>query len=354
MSVVRQLSVENALGVVYGVHILWAAGVFIPKIGDAVAQKCFSNFHCARFVRRSQFGHTIDLADGQWREFRSSLWLLLLTASGTSLLVIVARNILTKQLKCDDQVVVRSISAIRIVIGVIILFVQHGYHAFIVIAIAAIGYVLARLSYKGNAHFVTTWLYAIIILLFKESYRIKHMPGFQFLIPLFDRRFGGMYGWQLPTNFLVLRIISYSLDLHWRHIDLVNKQSEKDASAAANTDTNEGVDTEVSLFDYSMLHYFAYILYVPLYMAGPIITFDNFMRCTNLRNTSLMHTSDINTSKNVAIPSTITDADETVSGASMEKVNDKNKILKMQKEHNLLTTFFELASIVMEVEPLSP
>lgn len=309
---------DNVLGVVYGLHILWAAGVFIPKIGDAVAQKCFSNYHCSRYVRRSQFGHTVDLADGQWREFRSSLWLLMLTAVGTSLLVIMARNILSKQLRYEHQTVVRSISVIRVVIGVIILFVQHGYHAFIVIAIASVGYMLARLSYKGKIHFATTWLFAIIILLFKESYRVKHMPGFQFLIPLFDRRFGGMYGWQLPTNFLVLRIISYSLDLHWRHSELVKKQSEKDALAET---MNNDPDTGLPLSDYSVLHYFAYILYAPLYMAGPVITFDNFMRCSNLQHTSIMHAADISSSKTITKTSTSMDANT----SNNEKVTEISK-----------------------------
>lgn len=33
---------------------------------------------------------------------------------------------------------------------------------------------------------------------------------------LFDKgQYGGMYSWQLPVNFLVLRIVSYGMDHHW-------------------------------------------------------------------------------------------------------------------------------------------
>ena len=32
---------------------------------------------------------------------------------------------------------------------------------------------------------------------------------------LFDQRYGGVYSWHLPANFLVLRMISFACDEHW-------------------------------------------------------------------------------------------------------------------------------------------
>ena len=308
-------SLDLFLGIVYVLHILWAALVFIPKIGDAVAEKCYQHYHCARHIRRSSFGYNIDLADGQWREFRHSLGLLMVTAAGTSFVVYVARNVLSKQLKFKHTEVVILISGLRIIIGVVILFVQHGYHALIVISIASAGYLLARLTYKQKSHFVVSWMFAVFVLLFKESYRIKHMKGFQFLIPLFDRRYGGMYGWQLPTNFLVLRIISYSLDLHWNYDTTTAVQAQKDDDE--NSDNTSNDSKGILLSDYSALHYFAYVLYAPLYMAGPGITYDNFVVCSKLKHESMMYTATISKPTTVVVNRTI-NSDPTTSNTSAD------------------------------------
>lgn len=72
-----------------------------------------------------------------------------------------------------------------------------------------------------------------------------------------------MYSWRLPANFLVLRIVSYNMDSYWAHVD---------------KDTDAKGDERPKLCEYdSLINYFAYVLYAPLYIAGPIVTFDSFV-----------------------------------------------------------------------------
>ena len=63
---------------------------------------------------------------------------------------------------------------------------------------------------------VLVWMLVISVLLFKESYRLRYRPGLEWLQILFDqRRYGGLYAWQFPANFLVLRVASFLLDALW-------------------------------------------------------------------------------------------------------------------------------------------
>jgi D-alanyl-lipoteichoic acid acyltransferase DltB (MBOAT superfamily) len=96
------------------------------------------------------------------------------------------------------------------------------------------------------------------------------LDGFHFLRILFDREFaGGLYSWRLPANFLVLRIISYNMDVYWAHrgIDSNRDVDNKDKE-------QEGFTEEYD----SLANYFAYILYAPLYIAGPIVTYKAFLK----------------------------------------------------------------------------
>lgn len=77
----------------------------------------------------------------------------------------------------------------------------------------------------------------------------------------------GMLSWEISFNFSVLRIVSFALDYHWRSVPPSN--------AAA--DYRSRVTQSHPEEEYTFLYYLAYILYPPTYIAGPILTFNDFM-----------------------------------------------------------------------------
>ena len=108
-----------------------------------------------------------------------------------------------------------TVSAVfRLGVGAIFLYVLHGRHSLIVALLAYIGYRITHWQIEaGSTSRVYSWGFAIFVILFKESYRLIHLPWLTFLRPVFDHeQYGGMYRWQLPANFLILRILSFSLD----------------------------------------------------------------------------------------------------------------------------------------------
>jgi D-alanyl-lipoteichoic acid acyltransferase DltB (MBOAT superfamily) len=99
---------------------------------------------------------------------------------------------------------------------------------------------------------------------------------------LFDSKYGGIYHWRLPCNFLALRIISFCIDRVTAHRKLGfliesidNNEIEGEVKQDDITPTTaEEIQNDL----YSFTNYMAYILYSPLYIAGPIMNFDDFIQ----------------------------------------------------------------------------
>jgi protein-cysteine N-palmitoyltransferase HHAT len=311
----------------YGARFFYAANLaffyihLLPSIGRSISNKCDNMWHCSRYMRQTWLQYYTDTADGQWREFRGSLWLLWIC-----IIITVTVNYTIRRL-CKNSPTERKSTLIlhlvsRLIFGFIFLFVQHGYHSLIVILIAYTGYYIAKLCKGSDYTVLITWIYALSILLFKESYRIQYHSSFLYLQPLFARAYGGMYGWQLPANFIILRLISFSLDYHKaciqaekepllfsiencfldaeneppdtesvspgaqmrRKAETSHEEKEKMACPASTPAACpkqlqylERVDS-LDLSDFSFINFTVYMFYAPLYMAGPIITFGDFVK----------------------------------------------------------------------------
>ena len=297
---VKKKSFLSFDGLFYIVHLLFFFGYLLPEIGGKVRVKCENDPYCSRLFYRSWLGYRLDTADVQWRDLRSAFPLLWMTLLGTTIGHWLWRKFwklgyMSKELRLLDSA---NISAwFRLIVGLIFLAIMHGKHTLIVLVIAFVGYRLTRWQHEvGLTHgksIAITWVYAIAVLLFKESYRIQHYQGFHFLRPLFDNAYGGMYRWQMPANFLILRIISYNCDFIWavqadqdlgsigmKENDKVIRTKEENGD----NELNEKGMTKANLADqsrplceYNLLTYFSYILYCPLYIAGPIVSFNAFV-----------------------------------------------------------------------------
>ena len=291
----------------FAYFFLW----LVPSIGFRISTKCDNVWSCSRHLKETWLHYSIDTADGQWREFRGSLWLLWIFVTISAITHFCIRKLCERDLggifTKSQRVTLHMIS--RLIFGIIFLSVQHRYHSFIVILVATIGFVIAKSLRRTKFYVLAVWTYAIFILLLKESYRIKHYPSLFFLKPMFDSSYGGLYRWQLPANFLILRLISFSLDYRRAcvHDDSRDLKISKDAStdnvrqlsdtATASSTTaaashfsvpthpcphllreSNGKSCPAVLSDYNFLNFSVYVLYAPLYIAGPIVTFDDFVR----------------------------------------------------------------------------
>lgn len=80
----------------------------------------------------------------------------------------------------------------------------------------------------------------------------------------------------------MLRLISYGMDYHWASLSqrgeagTNHRLSTQSASPTPPTTYKERVKTSLPLSAYSLTDFFAYAIYPPLYIAGPIMTFNDF------------------------------------------------------------------------------
>ena len=287
---------------IYAVHLVVFFLYVVPLFGQTVKQKCEGYYGCSRYIKRTVFGYSIDLADGQWRDMRGNfllLWGTLLLTTAGHWLCSKIWNMRKPNSTIGDMATVSAV--FRLVVGAIFLFVLHGRHCLIVFMLAYIGYRITRWQEEaGRLSGWYSWAYVIAVILFKESYRIMHFPSLSFLRPLFNHeQYGGMYRWQLPANFLVLRILSYSIDFLWaadeeRSLTLMKSaagkgEEEEEMKRTKEIErkreikelTRENIaNNSRPMTDYNIVNYLSYVLYTPLYTAGPIITFNAFVENT--------------------------------------------------------------------------
>jgi D-alanyl-lipoteichoic acid acyltransferase DltB (MBOAT superfamily) len=89
----------------------------------------------------------------------------------------------------------------------------------------------------------------------------------------------GALRWHICYNLTVLRMLSYALDLHWARLARAAARGPAAAvaAAAAPRTPRERQRCELpSEADYGLLPCLAHALYPPLYLAGPIISFQDF------------------------------------------------------------------------------
>ncbi|KAI0857513.1 MBOAT, membrane-bound O-acyltransferase family-domain-containing protein [Xylaria cubensis] len=189
--------------------------------------------------------------------------------------------------------------------AIIYLLALHGVSAFKILGILYLNYHVATALPRKMVP-VATWVFNIGILFANElgkGYKFRNIALFlgTFLSGgLIDESnsslvnwgawldsYGGLMGrWEILFNITVLRLISFNLDYYWslerRSYSPVEKQL--DPSSLSERDR---VSTPAQAKDFSFRNYIAYTIYAPLYLAGPIITFNDYISQLRYKPASL-------------------------------------------------------------------
>jgi D-alanyl-lipoteichoic acid acyltransferase DltB (MBOAT superfamily) len=235
----------------------------------------------------------VDNSDAQYAGFRNHLPALFI-AMGVYLAISWSIRSLSKQ----SNQVWRGFLLLH---SLLFITVLHGPSGLVkILVLLAINYVIGQLTAQLNVHssaLITTWVFCIGVLFANDLYSGL---SFRYIFPPLsfldqDRYKGLVPRWYITFNITILRLISYNTDLFWSRHQHYTPQSPVTAAAAdgssiSGRDKHKGVDlTSTVLTDrqriqqprpsseYSFSNYLIYCLYSPLYLAGPIITFNDFM-----------------------------------------------------------------------------
>ncbi|CAJ2631646.1 unnamed protein product [Trifolium pratense] len=195
--------------------------------------------------------HLNDVSDAQWRNFRGNLPVLTLVFGIFTLLANLMRAFFNLN--------VRGMSVVWLLFSFAYLSYLHGACVIFVLSIATINFLLVKIFARKKYFPLIIWSYNIFFLLCNRIYE-----GYSFSVFGQQWRFldnyRGSFRWHICFNFVVLRMISFGLDYHWTNQDSHFDQEER--------------SLHINKFGYVV--YLSYLVYAPLYIAGPIVSFNVF------------------------------------------------------------------------------
>ncbi|KAH3992911.1 hypothetical protein HBI56_199310 [Parastagonospora nodorum] len=179
-----------------------------------------------------------------------------------------------------------------VIFACIFLSVLHGFSTFKIVAILYANYCIAT---KLQRQYVpaATWIFAVGTLFANEfSKGYSYATIFGMFLPAsvskkgepatnfghtLDSYGGLMSRWEVLFNFTILRLVSFNLDYYWSLNSRNSNALEKKQLDPSNLSERDRVTISAKPQDFSFRNYFAYTMYSPLYLAGPIITFNDWI-----------------------------------------------------------------------------
>ncbi|CCG84651.1 protein of unknown function [Taphrina deformans PYCC 5710] len=238
-----------------------------------ISRPSHPNYPLYQHLLEDGFGRKVDNSDTQYASFRNQI---------PTLAVVTVGHVALRWV--FDQVVRSGNNRIRydLAFGMIFLFVMHGTGALKLLLISTFTYNLAKRGAGTMLNPTMTWLTVIGLLFLNEAHQ-----GYKFtmispsLAPL-DQWSGLQDRWHIHFNITALRLISFNLDYYWSRRTPIKQETSKKA-AAGQVSEKVRIETPAASEDYSYGNFLAYVFYSPLYLAGPIITFNNYLSQTVVR-----------------------------------------------------------------------
>lgn len=217
------------------------------------------------------FGRKMDNSDAQYRSFRGNLSYLIGAASLYLLLKFLRRRLIPSSSKGEGLLYTIPLNAL---ISLVVVFVLHGASALKLLAILSLNYTIAKQCKGSKLGPLLTWLFNGAVLFANElnhGYRFGAIsPSLGYLDDI-----EGLYPrWHVIFNITMLRLISFNMDYYWSHSHQDRTLANKVQTAPSDKQRQEIPHPDGV---YSYVNYIAYVLYPPLYIAGPILTFNDFM-----------------------------------------------------------------------------
>lgn len=218
-------------------------------------------------LQQGWLGPYVDVSDHQWREFRASMPLLAMVLAG---FVSCSRAVQAAAPKLRVQ--------FYILFSLVFLGVLHGACLLYVLALVSVGYILATATADSTHGLLLVWLWHCTTFLVIRVYEGIPFASFGSSLAFLDQH-RGMLRWHIYYNFILLRMISFACDFRWQYHKKLGhlKGVPPDTPPHPEQDLKTRTELWQPPQSYSFSQYLAYVLYPPLYIAGPISTFNAFV-----------------------------------------------------------------------------
>ncbi|KAI9325652.1 MBOAT, membrane-bound O-acyltransferase family-domain-containing protein [Obelidium mucronatum] len=290
----RELYAHTAVTALCMAAMLWCIVSFSAKSRPEFAS--YAYMLSPSWINSQWF---VDNSDSQYASFRGNLRILIPLMA----LHVVLSNTLQSfyQSKGDVVKAFHTRTTFTLIFSVVFFLVYNGPSGFLKLCLALalnyylVVYVLGKSSVNSPNTFparlfslipIISWIFGMTLLVFTNYYR-----GFQFgwissFLSFLDSLGSGInHGWFDPLRFCFLRMISFDLDFYWKvkgDGSGSNQQSKEHTTTCQECNqshqcSKSRIETPLDRQDYNLVNYFAYLLYIPLYLAGPIISYNDFI-----------------------------------------------------------------------------
>ncbi|KAK4518315.1 Chitin synthase, class 7 [Mucor velutinosus] len=242
---------------------------YMFKVTYNLSKESHPNYHLYQDLLSEGwlFGRKVDNSDAQYGQFRDNI---------PKLLPLVLLHLaLNKANRIYHWI--QSNLHFSLLTSLLTVFLFHGSSTFKILFIITVSFSIGH-CYKGSKwNPILTWLFNLLVLFVNEyydGYRFAHMfgQGFQWL----DDWEGFQARWHILFNFAMLRLVSFNMDYYWAFNSEDKKVKGHPAHEAPHTD-KERINNPLLESDYNYTNFLAYVLYTPLLLCGPIITFNDFI-----------------------------------------------------------------------------
>ncbi|EGN99369.1 hypothetical protein SERLA73DRAFT_90723 [Serpula lacrymans var. lacrymans S7.3] len=227
-------------------------------------------FYHSRLYPGWLFGRELDNSDSQYRSFRNNIPALSILAA----LFLILKFIYTKSvLRSLPEPPSHRLYLIPffVTFSILMLSVLHGASIIKIFIILTMNYAIGSSCKGSKLGPLLTWVFNGAVLFTNErnsGYRFSSLhPSLEIL----DFIQGVYPRWHVSFNITMLRLVSFNMDYYWA----CNRVSEEDSGAYLTEKQRSNIAHPIDVYSYQ--NYVAYVLYSPLYIAGPIMTFNNFM-----------------------------------------------------------------------------
>ncbi|KAI8074206.1 MBOAT, membrane-bound O-acyltransferase family-domain-containing protein [Gongronella butleri] len=222
-------------------------------------------------------GQKVDNSDAQYASFRDNIPKLILL----SIAFVLINRWLTRAQETASQRLHRLAAlSLLTTIGL------HGTSALKILTIITISYTIGKTAAGSFWNPLLSWTFNLGILFLNEwnnGYKFAALSPA--LAPLDEFR-GAMPRWHILFKFAMLRLISFNMDYYWQVQKPRSEYKKNDDDLLALTDRDR-IDLPCQAADYNYVAFLAYILYSPLYLSGPILTFNDFVSQMYVRSSNI-------------------------------------------------------------------
>ncbi|OAQ76501.1 glycerol:H+ symporter (Gup1) [Purpureocillium lilacinum] len=243
-------------------------------------------------------GRKVDLSDAQYHTFRGNLPYMGALLLFHPLLRRVWNAVYQQPARTSSGAGRLELRALfDFAFAIIFLLALHGVSAFKVLAILYVNYQIA-MKLPRNYIPAVTWVFNISTLFANELCEGYHLQWLAAHIASADSTlvqwgawldgFGGiMARWEVLFNITILRLISFNMDYYWSIDKRTANGLEKKQLDPANLSERDRITIPADVRDFTFRNYVAYAVYAPLYLVGPILTFNDYISQLKHRATSI-------------------------------------------------------------------